>query len=332
MTPALHRHRGVVVVANACQAMSASFLSAVDSRAAEAASTSATAAKTTPGIKLKNESSMAAAMRGMRERATFAYRGISVEYSELPDAEDNLLFGNVLWPCAETLAKMLIDETKSGAKIWSEANAMQVGMPLEMLLKRRFGVDVATPPSPTALEWLGVESAIPDVTASGGASVLEVGAGVGLTGLVCHALGASSVLLTDGEERLVEALRARHTDCPGTLKFAHLDWHADESDSAERFDLIIGCEVLHPACSGEVHVPALIARKLAKVAGARAMLLSDVRSVQTCYTAVHALAMHGLRVAAFQIVGREGFQVRLDSLPAVGSQLLLVATWAPADA
>ena len=155
MTPALHRHRGVVVVANACQAMSASFLSAVDSRAAEAASTSATAAKTTPGIKLKNESSMAAAMRGMRERATFAYRGISVEYSELPDAEDNLLFGNVLWPCAETLAKMLIDETKSGAKIWSEANAMQVGMPLEMLLKRRFGVDVATPPSPTALEWLG---------------------------------------------------------------------------------------------------------------------------------------------------------------------------------
>ena len=206
---------------------------------------------------------------------------------------------------------------------------MQVGMPLEMLLKRRFGVDVTTPPSPTALEWLGVESVIPNV-AAGGTSVLEVGAGVGLTGLVCHALGASSVLLTDGEERLVEALRARHADSPDTLRFAHLDWHADAS--TERFDLIIGCEVLHPACGGEVHVPALVARKLAKVPGARAMLLSDVRSVQTCYTAVHTLAMHGLRVAAFQIMGREGFQVRLDSLPAVGSQLLLVATWPPADA
>ena len=39
-------------------------------------------------------------------------------------------------------------------------------------------------------------------------SVLEVGAGVGLTGLVAHALGAR-VLLTDGEARLVEALRTR---------------------------------------------------------------------------------------------------------------------------
>ena len=110
-------------------------------------------------------------------------------------------------------------------------------------------------------------------------------------------------------------------------------------------------------------MPALIARKLAKMAGARALLLSEVRraiprrsltlyppsscclhhvlrcgvlmrrqvrSVQTCFTAVHTLATHGLRVAAFSIVGREGFQVRLDALPEVGSTLLLVATWPPA--
>ena len=309
--------------------MSASFLEAVAARSSSAAISTVT----TPGIRLKNESVEEAALRGMRESATFSYRGISVRYAELPDAEQNLLFGNVLWPCAETLAKLLIDQTRGGAKIWTESAAIQLGMPLEMLLSRRFGVNIQAPSSPTALDWLGVETIIPDVSAGGGASILEVGAGVGLTGLACHALGAASVLLTDGEERLINALRARHVGCPDSLRFAHLDWHADTSaEQEERFDLILGAEVLHPACGGEVHVPSVIARKLARTAGARAMLLSEVRSIQTCYTAVHALAMHGLRVAAFQIVGREGFQVRLDALPEIGAQLLLVATWAPQPA
>ena len=52
-----------------------------------------------PGqLSLEAESMLAAAARGMREQATFEYRGITLEYSELPDAPSNLLFGNVRWP------------------------------------------------------------------------------------------------------------------------------------------------------------------------------------------------------------------------------------------
>ena len=314
--------------------MSESFLAAARARSSDA--------HVAPGIKLADESAAAAIGRGMRERATFSYRGIDIEYAELPDSESNLLFGNVLWPAAETLSKLLIDQSRGGAKLWTADAAMQLGMPLDMLIERRFGLRIELPPSPTALEWLGLTSVVPDVSIAG-TKVLEVGAGVGLTGLACHALGAS-VLLTDGEARLVDALRARHpSGDDATLRFAQLDWHmerfealAADSDpddgTRERFDLILGCEVLNPACCGEVHVPALVHRRLARTPGARAMLLSEVRSVETCFTAVHTLAMHGLRVAAFQVMGREAFQVRLDELPGVGPMLLLVATWPPRTA
>ena len=296
-----------------------------------------------PGIKgLVDESMAVAAARGMRERATFSYRGVDIEYAELPDSESNLLFGNVLWPAAETLSKLLIDQSRGGAKMWTADATMQLGIPLDMLIERRFGLRIQLPPSPTALEWLGLASVVPDVSVAG-TNVLEVGAGVGLTGLVCHALGAS-VLLTDGEARLVEALRARHPsgeDATKMLRFDQLDWHVDSALAAdsdaddrtcERFDLILGVELLNPACCGEVHVPALVCRRLARTPGARAMLLSEVRRVETCLTAVHTLAMQGLRVAAFQVQGREAFQVRLDELPAVGSMLLLVAAWPPPTA
>ena len=308
-----------------------SFLRAVNERTAAASG----AKKSLP---LPNETAAAAASRGMRSSATFSYRGINVEYSELPDADSNLLFGNVCWPCAETLARLLIDAAKGGAKLWTAQTCMAMGVPLDMLLQRRFGVRLTVPPpTPGALELLGVGEIIPDVS-SGGVRVLEVGAGVGLTGLAAHALGAS-VLLTDGEARLVEALRSRHADAPsasdGRLRFETLDWYAagateGDGSAAERFELILGVEVLNPACEGEVHVPRLIKHRLSRAAGARAMLLSEVRRNETCRTAVIELALHGLRVAAFQVCnGRELFEVALDALPEVGAQLLLVATWPP---
>ena len=209
---------------------------------------------------------------------------------------------------------------------------MQVGLPVEMLLSRRFGVPVAPPPSPGATERLGLASVVPDVSEAM-LRVLEVGAGVGITGLACHALGAS-VLLTDGEERLVEHCRHSHREAAaasGRLSFATLDWHADARDAmTPPFDLIIGVEVLNPACEGEVHVPRLVARRLSHAPGARAMLLSEVRRVETCATAVQELASAGLRVAAFRVGnGRELVEVAPEALVEVGATLLLVAAWPP---
>jgi hypothetical protein len=260
------------------------------------------------GLPLAAESKATAEARGMRANAKFEYRDISVDYSELPDAETNLLFGNCLWPSAEVMAKLLIDAARGGAKIWTQHAAMQLGVPLEMLLQRRFGLDR----QPTVLNSadrlrLADGAVIPDVSSS---HVLEVGSGVGLTGLVCHALGAA-VVLSDGEQRLVDALAERHSalaaESDGRLRCALLDWHKDvlESDPVggphETFELILGCEVLHPSCQGEIHVPRLIGRRLAREPMSRALLLSEVRGEATACTAVHELKAQGLAVFAYQV-------------------------------
>jgi len=318
--------------------MSSSFLEAVEHRSVAARRS----------IPLAAETIEAAAARGMRSHATFAYRGVEVAYSELPDAQSNLLFGNVLWPCAEVLSKLLVDAARGGAKVWTPAACAQLGLPLEMLLSRRFGVKVEPLLGPSGVDRLGLETLIPDV--SDGTSVLEVGAGVGVTGLVCHALGAR-VLLTDGEARLVDALlhqqRAAAGEPTDRLRIELLDWHVDaarlhsdshgEQQQEECFRLILGCEVLNPACEGEVQVPCVIARRLEKARGARALLLSQVRRVATCQAAVRELESHGLAVAAFRVCnGREAFEISRDLEQLVpseqdGAHLLLVAAW-PAHA
>jgi hypothetical protein len=229
--------------------MSVSFLAAAAARNADGR---ASARPRVGALPLAAESAAEAAARGMREAATFSYRGVSVSYSELPDAESNLLFGNVCWPAAETLARLLIDEAKGGAKVWTAAASMQLGVPLEMLLRKRFGgIPVAPPPQPSALERLRLATVLPDLSAdtvaasssavsSGRCRVLEVGAGVGVCGLACHALGAA-VLITDGEQRLVEHNITYHANQlaqvgnlpqvgkleeggEARLRFGHLDW------------------------------------------------------------------------------------------------------------
>jgi hypothetical protein len=316
-----------------------------------------------PKLALAPESSEAAVERGMRENATFSYRGVDVQYSELPDADTNLLFGNVLWPSADALCKILIDEVHGGAKIWTPSTSEALGVPFDTLVSRRFGL---TPDSGFGtvprgcLEFLGVSSVIPDVT-SRSVRVLEVGAGVGVPAMVCHALGAS-VVLTDAEERLVRALQARcaiaeeekveegeegaggQREADGRLRCELMCWFDEaraavaEGDAAvaatpppvEQYDLIIACEVLNPACEGERCVPLLIQRRLRRAAGTRALLVSEVRRRETCVACVDGLHAAGLRVCAFQLLhGREAVQLNVDSLPAVGSQLLLVATWPP---
>ena len=326
--------------------MSATYLVSVGVRAADArpptdsssSSRAGGASSSSPlpshALPLFNESAADAAARGMREAATFSYRGVEINYRELPDAASNLLFDNVCWPAAETLARLLVDQAKGGAKIWTPAACMQLGLPLEMLLSRRFGMPVLPPPSPCALTRLGLDTLLPNVSRAG-TRVLEVGAGVGISGLACHVLGAD-VLLTDGESRLVEHCRACHhaAAASGRLQFAMLDWHADDlGTDVAPFDVILGVEVLNPACAGELHVPRLVARRLARRAGARCLLLSDVRRVETCATAVRELTAVGLRVAAFRVCnGREAVEVALDTLVEVGATLLLVATWPPPGA
>ena len=71
-------------------------------------------------------------------------------------------------------------------------------------------------------------------------------------------------------ERLVEALRARHAAAGcDRLRCSLLDWSAEEpaAPPEERCDVILGVEVLNPACMGEVHVPRLVARRLSRAAG-----------------------------------------------------------------
>ena len=113
-------------------------------------------------LPLVDETAAASAARGMRALATFSYRGVDITYRELPDAESNLLFGNVCWPAAETLARMFIDQARGGAKIWTSEASMQLGVPLELLLSKRFGgIKVGPPPFPSGLDRLGLASMVP---------------------------------------------------------------------------------------------------------------------------------------------------------------------------
>merc|ERR1739848_126419 len=89
-----------------------------------------------------------------------------------------------------------------------------------------------------------------------GKAVLEIGAGVGLAGLACRACGAARVLLTDGEKRLVEELKAHHNQHV-ELEFEVLDWRTDTKvfEESEKFDLILGSDVCVGFAEGHIHVP-----------------------------------------------------------------------------
>ena len=260
----------------------------------------------------------AAALLECASHHTFEWRGRTVEYWELPDADSDLLYGNVLWPCAELLSRMLIESADGAPGLWNDSRCDALGVSLSSLVKCRFGLDLCRPPPDEA----DAASPLPRL---GGTHVLEIGCGVGLCGLVCRECGAH-ITLSDGEARLVEALRSRHGHKP-KVDFLQLDWRQEARSGAAMFDVVLGSDVLHPRCAGEIHAPRLISERLARKPDARAILVSEVRRVQTCRAAVDALRRNGLRVSTFLVVqGGEFFPARLESAE-IGSTVLIAARW-----
>lgn len=224
-------------------------------------------------------------------RRHFAWRDVEVDYWELEESEEDLLFGYAAWPSATILARLLVDAQLLAAN--THASALQVAWAVK------------------------------------GLSVLEVGAGVGLTGLACQALGAATVLLTDGEMRLVESLRKHHGHLP-RLSFDFLDWRADCGQ--EEFDFILGCDVLLGAADGHVCVPEVISRRLRRCPSSRALLLSRIRKVQTLKTAAAELTLRGLKVEILRVApygDHELMEMTTEQLVCsdISWYVMLVASW-----
>jgi predicted nicotinamide N-methyase len=83
-----------------------------------------------------------------------------------------------------------------------------------------------------------------------GKRVLELGAGCGATGLTAAACGANEVVLTDGEQDVLANLslnveRNRGSLPPRAAVSTHLlDW-VDDQMSADRFDILLGADIVY---------------------------------------------------------------------------------------
>lgn len=142
---------------------------------------------------------------------------------------------------------------------------------------------------------------LPDVR---GTSLLEIGCGVAVAGLAASRIGAARVVLSDGEARLVDALRQRVG--PDVAECSVIDWSDEAHDSGEHFDVVLGADIFHPQCRGEIHAPRLAARRLRRTRDARAVFLATVRRPETCLTAAAELERYGLRVQLHRVVDEGG--------------------------
>lgn len=229
---------------------------------------------------------------------SFEWSGVALEYWELDDDySSDLLFGNVLWACAAELAKLLIDASVRPSHASPGAAA----------------------------------SVVPAV---GGTSVMELGAGVGLPGLACQACGAVRVVLTDGEERLVESLRSRHGHLRGFAS-EMLNWVEEASEASalvdkEQFDVILGSDIMLSTNGGHTCIPHVVRRQLRRTAAARGLFISKVRYTKTHVTAAAAFQAQQMRVRAFRVHGSLTLtQVSVEKIHALPEDchLLLVVDW-----
>ena len=79
-----------------------------------------------------------------------------------------------------------------------------------------------------------------------GLRVLELGAGTGVCGIACAALGASAVILTDKPDSL-QVARKNALACPWSdvLQVQALDWSDPEAGAGFEVDFVIACDCLY---------------------------------------------------------------------------------------
>eukprot|EP00928_Gymnodinium_smaydae_P027940 TRINITY_DN21448_c0_g1_i1.p1 TRINITY_DN21448_c0_g1~~TRINITY_DN21448_c0_g1_i1.p1 ORF type:complete len:351 (-),score=74.20 TRINITY_DN21448_c0_g1_i1:201-1211(-) len=241
----------------------------------------------------------------------FEWRGVEVKYWELEAGDNDLLLGYASWPSASILARLLID-----AQRLADCEGAG-GLPSQ---------------EAASLDGSVQYYALPASWAVKGRRVLEVGAGVGLTGLACGAIGASHVRLTDGEERLVQSLRDCHGESP-VIDCELLDWRVDQGQ--ETSDFIIGSDVLLGVAEGHVCIPGVISRRLRRAAHARALLLNRVRKTETFVTAASKLIEYGLQLQILKVApapDHEMVEITVGQLSTIdpAAYVLFVATW-PAE-
>ena len=133
-----------------------------------------------------------------------------------------------------------------------------------------------------------------------GKSVLELGAGCGLLGLVAATLGASRVTLTDlphvGPHLLASAALNPHIP-PGVVSVAALDWFAPAAfDTSEPVDVIVGADVVWV---GDLIPPLVdtLARLAAAWPAARILLAHQTRSHSGDELLFRGLRERGLSVS-----------------------------------
>mmetsp|Transcript_1470 Transcript_1470/g.3255 ORF Transcript_1470/g.3255 Transcript_1470/m.3255 type:complete len:272 (-) Transcript_1470:469-1284(-) len=90
-----------------------------------------------------------------------------------------------------------------------------------------------------------------------GKSVLELGAGLGLCGMVAHHLGAESVTITDADTITLRQMRRNlETNCPNSnahsnsIDVRQLIWNnIDQMKDCGKFDTILGADVIYAISS-----------------------------------------------------------------------------------
>ena len=114
-----------------------------------------------------------------------------------------------------------------------------------------------------------------------GQTMLELGAGVGLAGLVARALGAEVVQTDHSAEAL--ALCARNAEINGLsgVALALADWLSWNSD--RRFDLIVGSDILYDA---DLHAPVLAVLERSLAPGGRVLLSDPGRSTTPAFVSM----------------------------------------------
>jgi len=92
---------------------------------------------------------------------------------------------------------------------------------------------------------------IENQAAFAGKKVLEVGSGLGISGLCCG-LFARSVLLSDYTPKVMQILRdniktnlARYPQLKGKIKITSLDWTSESVPEPCTYDIVIGTEVVY---------------------------------------------------------------------------------------